>query len=446
MPPSAAWIAAVSEPGAITGNVLTLSLPEDAGGDMLLSTSSLLKAGVGRFVPRVSKWGRLIEKLSDRNGNLQANEVTVTIDDLPGTNDDLSIGPFGRGTKLAQLQGSASLLRSVVKGLDSSDWYTRHTGILASWSRAGASGLDLKLRTDDSALKRPCPRLKLTSQDWPAAARTPTDTQDSVIGKYAPVLFGDVDSTGLGDAGLRQCYLVDSARWRYIVSLGPVAASGSSVKVAGITASPQPTRSVIVQGGRYWTVLDFVSSQGDAVVTIDCEGLDLGSYGTYTSPVAQYRFALEHFVFADWNGGTILTAAHTESGSFSAVATALGTREGAPGWLTIGEETTGEEMVRRFFTATGVETFWTESGLLAVSLLDPLDTDADETPNIILRRHTTGDISLAVSSEEPWRAIAINYLEGSDGKGLADLSAYHPSFLTAALQAITSRWGPGRVV
>jgi hypothetical protein len=454
MPASPQFIEALVQ-GAIPVHLLTLNLPADAGGTMRIGKGSYTKAGVGAFDQRVLKWNQFSEKFNDQSGNVPPVTPVVTVNDIPPSAEVgerigaklKSIGPFGRAVKLAQVQGSQAAIVTAIKDLDPAYWYVRFVGILDTWVRSGSMGWDLRLRSNDASLKLDAPRAKITSQDWPDAYVPPTDqTGQAVLGKYFPVAFGQTDSTGIGGAGLRPMYLGDKTRNRYIRSLGVTDSLGFSVKVAGVTAAVQPTRNVIIQGGRTCTVYDFATPQGDAIITIDGSGLDLGSYGVYTHPVSQLQFALEHLVFADWNGGAILPATHTDSISAAAVAALLFGREGTPGWLTRGEKTTGEDMIRRAIAATGIDVYWNSNGLLAFDYFEPTQLNAETGVMITQGRDTAGEITLETRSDELWRGITVNGLEGSDGKGLTDNAAFQPSFLDAAPHEVTSQWGPGRVV
>jgi hypothetical protein len=457
---TANMLTAIKESGHTLGIVLTITLPSGLGAELGLPDDNLrlgstpfCSSTAGPFDGRVVKFGGSNGSLSDANGNLQRWTVNVSISDLPETDApvDRSIGPFGRAIKLSHLEGAPCVIQIAAKDVTPSDWWTERTGVLMGWHRDQDTDWILQIGPDDEALKRPAPRLKLTSQDWPAAYIPPKDKDQSVIGQYAPVILGDLDSTGLGEHGLRRTLLVDTAQNRYLVSLGTIGATGFRVFVDGVEQVSGWTREVIRQAGRTWTVITYgVALTDTQVVTVDCHGLDLGSYGTYTSPGAQFQWALEHLVFSNWNGADTLTPTHTDAASFSTLITALGTREGAPGWLTLGAEVSGEEMIRRFCVAHGVEVGWTPEGTITAKLLNPMALDVDATTNVVIQgQHTVGRSPLQLltpPTEDLWQAVSMNYLQGPDGKGVADLSVYHPRHLDAAPRAIVNQWGPGRVL
>jgi hypothetical protein len=452
-------LAALAAQGRIVAPVLMITLPSGLGAELGLpddflrvAQSAFCSPIVGRFDSRVITFGRSGGGLTDKNGNLPKWQVTTRICDLPRPNDPpaQSIGPFGMGIKRADLAGAVATLQMAAEGVDPSDWWTERTGVLVGWQGSGgAAGWSLQLVPDDEALRRSARRLKITESLWPDAFRPPKDQDQKVIGEFVPIALGRVDSTGLGDHGLRRTLLVDKVRHWYLVSLGTVPASGFRVFVDGVEQFSGFTRVVTDRGGRTWTVVEFTSALTDTqIVQVDCQGLDLGSYGTYTNPAAQLQWGLEHLVFADWNGGDLLPATRTDSASFSAVASALGTREGAPGWLTLGNDVTGEEMIRRLVTGHGVDLLWNPLGLIAASFLDPRSLDVDASPNVIIQgQNMLGDPELLTpTTEERWQAISCNYLLGPDGKGVADLSVYHPRHVDAAPHALANQWATGRVL
>ena len=436
----------------------TLTLPADAGGLMRVSDQGTLDADGNWYEPRVPPggWGDLFPQLSGRGGDLQALTTTVQFRDIEDrtispTAIPQSTGPLGRGIKLAQCYRAPAQIVIGGVGLASSDYYTAFTGVVEKWTRADHATFTLSFRTDDAALTKPVPHRKFSPIEWPLAFRPPKESAaggGSVFDQYEPLVMGRCDSTGLGNSGLRRTYYADTVRGWYIVSLGAIGATGFRVfknNVEDVTAAW--TRINPGVAGRTWTAVEWPGLTPEDVITVDCQGIDLGSYGTYTNPANQLRFVLENMVWRDWNGtaASIAAPTHTDTTSFTALASDLGSYESAP--IIGGNEVTGQELLRQFLEGKGVQAWWTEAGKIGVVMWKTLASGSPyvSDPYIMQATDVLGPLQLLEPTlVAPLDGLAVSYLSGPDGTAQANLSVFHPRRITSQPQSLDNRWGPGR--
>jgi hypothetical protein len=469
---SANMLAFLRTPAPAVQRYFTLTLPADAGGTMRLSDRGVRDSDGNWHEPRVTAdggmpkgYGGIRLATSDANGNHAPLEFTLEIYDEDGRIPapgvlPFSVGPFGRGAKLAQCKGSSAQLRIGSPSLATADYYTAFTGILYNWTKTGDRTWTLNMKVDDDALKRPVPHLKLSQTIWPNAFRASANSQGAgdVLGLFFPVVMGLVSSAGLGNNGLRRTYYVDTVQHWWLVSLGVIGATGFHVYVNGIELVTGWTRLNVVQQGYTCTVVQFPSgtitmpdgttvAAADAIVTVDCQGIDLGSYGTYTNAANQLRFIQENLVWGDWNGAAtdIVSPTRTDTSTFTQMAADLAALETAP--VIGGAETSAGELLRQYNEALGTLTWFNEAGQIAGSVWDPAmrSTLYIADPVILERPDVLANLGLVQpQSQELVDGLDVSYLTGSTGAAQQSITVFHPRRLTSTPKALDNRWGPGR--
>lgn len=440
---SAAMRAALKRPGDVSA-LLTMSLPAAAGGTMRLGTSEVPSSSLGRFAGRILSISKVRWECSGRTGEVPLPSCTLEIDDH-GTGA-VPVGPFGRATELADVERSAAVIQwgAPASSMSPSDWSTRFTGMLHDFDRTGPSRYRISLRVDDSWLNGPMPAARLAAAEWPAASSKPagsTGTTENVIGRTAPWVYGETNSTGLGSHGLRRCLYVHTAGppYRYLHSIADV--SVPSAFVDGVPVVSGWTKSLVFRGGRLWTLMDFDTDQGEGVVTVDSDGIPLGSYGTNINPANQLRHLLESF--DRWNGeSTQVTATRTDAASFSILAAFFTTHDMQHATQIGGDarSLTARQVLTAFLKQYPVTAFWTREGKLAVlpwrwysaAANDIYPTD----PTSIEGVQTVGPIQIKRDSSSLIRAVAARYLLGPDGEPLAALKVVDPSDPNATVEEL----------
>jgi hypothetical protein len=449
MPLASTLTAALQRPGEVQ-TLITLSLPASAGGTMRVATEDVPSKTLGLFRDRVLSIGKVRYEISNRDGAIPVPTVTFELDDT-GT-AAVPVGPFGRATELADVEFSPVLIERAAVGVPVADWSTRFKGVLTDYERVRPGRYRVNARVDDRWLNQPAPPPQLGAAEWPAAASKPKASAgagDAVIGRYVPIAYGKTDSAGLGSHGLRRCLYVHTAGppYRYMHSLGDVAVP--SVYADGVKQTTGWTRVVENRGGRYFTLIDFTADQVDKVITVDSDGLPLGSYGTNTSPANQLRHMLESF--DRWNGetGVQVTPTRTDGTAFAALeafvtahgyeyATLLGGVERAQ---------TMRQVLAAWLKQHHWVAFWTRQGTLAVQPWSwvPPATLEPTSPTSIEGIQALGDMALKRDTSGIVRAVACRHLLGPDGERMAGLKVVDPAEPTAAAEELVADFA-GRIV
>jgi hypothetical protein len=446
---SAAMRAALKRPGDVHA-LLTLTLPAEAGGAMRIATGEVPSASLGRFAARILSISRVRWECSGRTGEVPLPSCTVEVDDT--STDSRTVGPFARATEQADVEGSPALIQWAAPApMLVSDWSTRFTGILHDFDRSGPNRYRLVLRVDDSWLNGPMPAARLAPAEWPAAASNPqgsASTSANVLGRAAPWVYGETDSVGLGSHGLRRCLYVHTAGppFRYLHSIGDVPVP--AVYVDGVPTATGWTRSVVLRGGRLWTLIDFTTNQAEKVVTVDSDGIQLGSYGTATNPANQLRHVLESF--DRWNGeATQVTATRTDAAAFAALASFFTTHDMEHATQIGGDarSLTARQVLSAWLKQYPVAAYWTREGKLAVvpwRWYSEASGDIYPSEVSIEGVQTVAPMELKRESASVIKAVACRYLLGPDGEPLAALRAVHPADTAATVEELRADY-TGRV-
>lgn len=454
---SAALLQAIAE-GRPLATVVTITLPASAGGDLQLSDRPVVDASLGAFEPRITSFSKVTRRLSGPDGTLDTPTLTLTVTDI-GTEDEpvWRLGRIGR-----RLEGAPVVVRWAAEGVAPADWSTRFTGYVVS-KRAGSerNTHQVTCRVDDRWLSRPIgPRL--TADVWPTAeTQAEGSSGETVLGRRAPVAYGTSDSTGLGSHGLRRLLFIQTAGspWRWLYSVGDCAVG--AVFIDGAPVATGWTRVVEFRGGWWWTTVDFADDprpddgQGGKkaiVVTVDGDGLDVGTFGADTSPAAQLRHAVEAFG-RPWDGGAAPTEQLTDDASWDALEAycAAGGDEGAGVLGGQAQTTTLRDLLRDMLRGWGWAAYWTREGKLAVLPEQWARDVAPPTPGTSTWL-AEGELliePLALQEEDAEHrtpGLRLRYCPGPDGQPLLEVAAMDPLKLDEEPEEINLPLGPQRVV
>lgn len=260
-------------------------------------------AGVVATEDRVLQagWGGIRRAVSELSPHLAELETTVQL-----SNTDRALEQILEGQYVCR--GSVATIYLAAPGLDSAEWPTIFTGILVSWEyQPGA--VRLILRSDSRALDGFVPKLSISKAHFQLR-----NFSVASEGVWAPLIFGNHDSSGLTGKGfvpLVPVDWVDTTEAIYCVCLGTAKSVPAVYKNGTATAIGF---SVVNErhGGASWTLVDFASSfpLDSDVLTADVEGYDAdgtGSGALVTNPVNQLWLFLDQFVWSDqrtWDTST----------------------------------------------------------------------------------------------------------------------------------------------
>lgn len=243
------------------------------------------------FIPK-GGWGsspRIIPLRGDRIQNISTN---VTIDDKDKALDKLVNGQYAR-----QIRGADARIRIVSPNIDPTAYHLRFSGQLVDYGKIGKGKYRFQLGTKapelDAFLSVPI----ITKASWP-------DADGEALGNRTPLVYGIHDSASLGSRGMLPTYYVDTTNFRYLVSHQYIKSIDNVYVDNVVQASGWSEINLFIEGQRY-TLVEFTTDQGDAVITVDATGAtedgDPASTAI-TNPVAQFREILANYVFNSWNG------------------------------------------------------------------------------------------------------------------------------------------------
>jgi len=354
--------------------VLELSLPSGTRRYCKVGGGSKLR---GAFEPRVLRWGNIQRAVNVRTSNLIDQEVEVELSDAGDRASERRQLAQEFARYRTAIRGITAIIRAVGQdvpgGVTDAESSVRFNGKLVGLPREIAPMVwRVRLRTNDGALKYGLvPRTKITSTDWPSA-------HADALNKFAPVVFGTWDSTGLTSQGLLPTYYVDTAGFRYVWTMG----HGKQVRNVFSSASPGTplstslyTLTYPIVNGVQWSVIDFTTGHGNETITLDADGLTDqpdGSGALLTNPADQARFALTQLVFNDWRSGAHYADTMLDLRSWQAAADFF-RREGHQGSKYLGgsAQTEALQIPNEFAAQYETRFFWTNAGTLGIVIFDP---------------------------------------------------------------------------
>jgi hypothetical protein len=227
-----------------------------------------------------------------RGDRIQNIQSSVIIEDKDKELDKLVNGQYAR-----QLRGADARIRIVAPNLDPTAFHLRFAGQLVDYGKIECGVYKFQLGTKapelDAFLSVPI----ITKASWPNA-------DGDALGKRTPLVYGIHDSASLGSRGMLPTYYVDTTNYWYLVSHQFIKSIDNVYVDNVVQASGWSRIERFIEGQRY-TLVNFTTDQGDAVITVDATGsTDTGeASGTViVNPVAQFRDILANYVFHSWNG------------------------------------------------------------------------------------------------------------------------------------------------
>jgi len=320
--------------------------------------SGIASESLGPYLTRVLSWGSWTRSAADLSCALSGFSGEIVIDDT-----DQYFGPY-----IHQLKRRPSTVTFVSKDVASaSDFYPFHNGIVESVRPAGKGKWALYLRQDDSLLKTPFTKEKITADAWPLA-------HASALGKPLPVIYGSHSMKSvLGSAnGMLACPYVDTTNAVFVVAAHRVKAinfvylNGTAQTGGGVNYNIETP----IVGGRQYTTLKFVSAVGtDPFVTADVDGIETvgdGSGTLITNLADQLLHMLNNWSLGDYRSGPWLgNAAQIDAALFSSANTYIAGNyaNGVGGCRRIGEvQRSGEDEINQWAADLQVPVIWTNAG------------------------------------------------------------------------------------
>lgn len=350
----------------------------------------------GFYEHRLIEAGSIRRAVSDSNFSMPRDSATVTLVDHDRAIEALLYA------NLSTVVNTPARILLADPDVDPDDWYTLFSGIIEEFGTPSANRWTFNLRRDDLAFNSRLKIPDIQAYDWPNA---PSES----IGARGQVVYGIHDSTGTGFTGMIPTTYVDNSGFRYLVSYGRLK-DITDVFVDGVSESAANWDMVYeITNGREWTLIDFTSDQGDAVITCDVQGVDQigdGSGGVLQSPPQLISHALNNFIFQNWTNGDWLPVSARLASEYLFEAQAyfdnLGISTGA---MVIDGEMTGIEMVNTWANMFNIYCFWTSDGRFAMVVDDYADEDVYT---------TAAHFRQELSPEPEFRSVEFNSRELED--------------------------------
>ena len=384
--------------------VLDLAAP---GGTLRWSPEAVASAASGQYSGRLMSVGSAVQAIDLSSPRLNDLQLTVRIADTD------QMFAKRHAAYRNSLRGSAATIRVLSPRVPDSDALVGFVGILDSYQMIESSAWELRLRTDDVALKNTdIPRLTINRGDWPNA-------HADALNKAAPVLWGDHNSANLSGKGMVDCHCVDTVAYKYAPSLG-VLANVRALYKDGVKQTTGWSVAPETRNARTWTVVTLASSAGDSAITADVEGVTNiydGSGAEITNPVRQIEHMLTCFVFSNWTSGAYPTTTRIDRSTFAQVADWMDAR-GHRGSLTLGggEKERALAVFERWCVDFGVYPYWTLAGTIGLGVLDWAPPAGY--PELLLKEtDLRGPVKCPFDASQLTRELALRYCyDSSEGE------------------------------
>jgi hypothetical protein len=343
-----------------------------------------LSGGLGQYLGTIVSGGLTPTSRSilDPKGALADVEITVTVDDSDG-----ALAALAEGSQALDIVGSAVVKRQgslrVKSKRDYADlWMETFRGVVASHGPAGLKKWRFTCRQDDVKLRsREFPFPVIDGADFPNAPATS-------LAQYGPLVWGKHSSDGTSQKGaiplVKVCgsaspfdYL---AAWGRLLAVDAVYADGVK-QSTGWSVSYQVKNS-----GRLATIITFTSDQGSKAITADVRGYDSnadGSGSLIENPIDFCKHLVVNWIVNDYKSGSWYaeSTAPLDLPMLSRWASYY-TRTNARASRRIFASTrsAGKDLMNEIAKDWGFRLFWTNSGKIAATVIDPsvMDLGNDE--------------------------------------------------------------------
>lgn len=360
----------------------------DLGSAVYSPTARETPAGGVTAVTKPGGWATIKYGSGINDSGLMAVETSVSVADTDSSLIDM--------LETYDPRGSEAFIDWAAPGLVVEDWEPGFSGIVTDWARDGLH-TKLILKTDDTHLRSPVPPGVYNRAEWGSASET------TIYGTAMPLLTGVHDSWEVTARGM-----VAATNIRYDAEQGFwwLASTDRMIEITRIYFDGVPQGgggwSVFrgVYGPNFLTIIEIVSGfqpEKGVVIAFDARAMNeegLADGVPLTGAPDQLRAILEEYTFRPaplrgWRGHLDIC----EPTSWDAVSEffALHKIESARRFGGDQEPTTAAEVIDSFLKAfPWVRMRWTETGQIAITVIDPDDVDPDPGSWTDLQKHHEG--------------------------------------------------------
>ena len=393
-------------------------------------------SSTGLYEGYVIESGEITRAVSDNSFRLPRDQASVVVrDDTSKTLEKAIMADGG-----ASVTGGTATIKIASTTRAQAKWFTVFSGIIDSFGSASPSTWRFELKRSDRRMNGLVRIPYIKEYDWPDAPEFDLPAQ---------VVYGSHDSSRTAETGMVPAIYVDQVNFRYVVSLGFINAV-NKVYVDGVREADANWSSNLsfYNGGNYWSVIDFTTDQGaDAVVTVDCDGVD--DSGLVTNPATQLEHFLDNFVFSNW-AGSRLAGSTGWSGStgmvdttyFAAVETFLSDKQIARGSRVVTAGRKAIDELSDWMNQWQIKGFWTYGGKIAIRPDDHTTTAYVSSPHF--RPETSPEPETRNAEFDTTNlidSISVEYLfSESTGTFQGQLTVDNPSKSHDASESLQLKW------
>jgi hypothetical protein len=342
-------------------------------------------AGGVTAVTQMGGWGAIKYGSGIADQGLKSVETSVSVSDADSSLINM--------LETYDPRGSQAVIDWASPGLALADWEPGFSGVVTDWAREGLF-TKLILKTDDTLLRSPVPPGVYNRAEWGSASEA------TIFGTAMPLVFGVHDSWQVTARGM-----VAAINIRYDQDQGFwwLASVDRMIEITRIYYDGVPAGeggwTVLrgVYGSSFLTIIQIYNGyqpEKGVVISFDCEAMDENGLTTgtpLTGAPDQLRAVLEEYTYRPaplrgWRGPLSIC----EPTSWDAVSEffALHKIESAHRVGGDQEPSTAAEIVESFLRAyVWVRMWWTETGQIAIGVIDPDDVDPDDAKWLDLQKH-----------------------------------------------------------
>lgn len=456
------WFLAPWDAGLLTGNMrialesayvkgvwlVELDLPSpNVGG----SVTTVRGAVQGIAAPNVAGYPAKVASISSIPLGVSIGALGVQSPDIEieWEDTDFELAKIIEGPNGDDVIDSPVRIKFAVAGLAQTDWHTRFTGVVRGRSHNPQTLIwTISAGPDDRELSLgEVPRVRVSKSDFP-------DAPDDSLDVPAPQIYGIWNSVGVSNAGAVPTIYVDTVNFRYLVAHSFIDEITRVYKDDGSTvvllAAAAWSRRNLTVNGRDYTLIEFTTDQGEAVITADVKGyVDLTGL-PIERPSAIFYHWLANFVVGDYQGGAfdIFIPAIINNRRIEELRDFYEDTLDLVGAIHVADVKSAITHVGDFLRSWNYRAYFGVDGRLVIKALDHRGTAIylDE-PWVRGMEDEAGELNVVYEDQDLLDRVVVKFLQDAVAGSLVDaLEVREPSKNTNVSETFEMNWGAAKII
>lgn len=423
------------------------------------SSETVNSKSEGLYLGRVTRFDNITRSVMGKSNGIEGTSAGCEIADPFGEISTL-IAKFGNNLRGAE----ADIRLAAPSPILPSEWKTLFKGVVKGWRQVKGVGWRFSFKPKDDFLIGVVPNVKITEFDFPNA-------DAKLYDNFAPLVYGNHNSTNITDDGMVQLYRVDTVNNVFLVSFGRISTvvnlyaqlnNEAPILLVQGTGVDQWQRIADIDSiinGRQWTLVNFPGGFSaidpvEMAFTADVAGFDEvgdGSGPVITNPADMLKHILVNFVFNNYQSGLWFSddTAPIDVVKFNRTRDFLNSL-GQSSSRYIGGKgnaTKAKDEINRFTKNIELKVFWTSDGNIAILPNDHTTRDvyADRL-TIEEGLHDLSDADFDFDDGGLISRIFVSYIHQQDGgKFLANIEIADISIENGASDSLQAFWLPSEI-